>query len=100
MYVSVEVVTMLATGVTLLVAIISGFGWMINRMDVRFAAQDARLDARFAAQDARFDARFEKIDARFEKIDALFDHVEQEIFEVKIAIARLEGPTPRLIPVR
>lgn len=96
MYVSVEVITMLATGMTLLVAIISGFGWMINRMDVRFAAQDARFDARFE----KIDARFEKIDARFEKIDGLFDHVEQEIFEVKIAIARLEGPTPRLIPVR
>lgn len=104
MYVSVEIITMLATAATLLVAIIGGFGWTINRMDARFAAQDARLDARFAAQDARFDARFDaqdaKFDARFASVDARFDRIEQEIFEVKIAIARLEGPTPRLIPVR
>ena len=101
---SVEIITMLATAATLLVAIIGGFGWTINRMDARFAAQDARLDARFAAQDARFDARFDaqeaKFDARFAGVDARFDRIEQEIFDVKIAIARLEGPTPRLIPVR
>lgn len=108
MYVSVEIITMLATAATLLVAIIGGFGWTINRMDARFAAQDARLDARFAAQDARLDARLDarfnaqnaKFDARFASVDARFDRIEQEIFEVKIAIARLEGPTPRLIPVR
>ena len=86
MYVSVEVITMLATAVTLLVAIISGFGWMINRMDARFAEVVARFDARFEAQDAKFGARF--------------DRIEQEIVEVKIAIARLEGPTPRLIAAR
>ncbi|EYT60711.1 hypothetical protein [Microbacterium sp. UCD-TDU] len=108
MYVSVEVITMLATAVTLLVAIISGFGWMINRMDARFAevvarfdarfeAQDAKLGARFEAQDARFGARFEAQDAKF---GARFDRIEQEIVEVKIAIARLEGPAPRLIAAR
>ena len=86
MYVSVEVITMLATAVTLLVAIISGFGWMINRMDARFAEVVAKFDARFEAQDAKLDARF--------------DRIEQEIVEVKIAIARLEGPTPRLIAAR
>lgn len=86
MYVSVEVITMLATAVTLLVAIISGFGWMINRMDARFAEVVATFNARFETQDAKFDARF--------------DRIEQEIVEVKIAIARLEGPTPRLIAAR
>ncbi|MEE6387742.1 response regulator [Microbacterium paraoxydans] len=78
MYVSVEVITMLATAATTLVAIISGFGWMIGRMDARFAA----VDARFAAQDAKF------------------DRIEHELTEVKIAIARLEGPQPRLVTTR
>lgn len=86
MYVSMEVITILATGATTLVATVSGFGWMISRMDARFAAVDARFDARFDAQDAKFDVRFTRI--------------EQEIFEVKIAIARLEGPTPRLMAAR
>ncbi|UPL19243.1 response regulator [Microbacterium aurugineum] len=82
MYVSMEIITILATGATTLVATVSGFGWMISRMDARFAAVDARFDA----QEAKFDARFTRI--------------EQEVFEVKIAIARLEGPTPRLIAAR
>ncbi|MDF2561200.1 MAG: response regulator [Microbacterium sp.] len=89
MYVSVEVITMLATAAATLVAIVSGFGWMITRMDARFNA----VDAKFEAQDAKFEARFERIDRRL-------DRVENEIFEVKIAIARLEGPTPRLVAAR
>ena len=68
---SVEVITMLATAATTLVAIISGFGWMIGRMDTRFAAVDAR-----------------------------FDGIEHEFTEVKIAIARLEGPQRRLVSTR
>lgn len=71
MYVSVEVITMLATAATTLVAIISGFGWMIGRMDTRFSA-----------------------------VDAKFDRIEHELTEVKIAIARLEGPRPRLVSTR
>ncbi|WP_315107096.1 hypothetical protein [uncultured Microbacterium sp.] len=71
MYVSVEVITMLATAATTLVAIISGFGWMIGRMDTRFAA-----------------------------VEAKFDRIEHELTEVKIAIARLEGPRPRLVSTR
>lgn len=82
MYVSMEIITILATGATTLVATVSGFGWMISRMDARFAAVDARFDA----QEAKYDVRFTRI--------------EQEVFEVKIAIARLEGPTPRLIAAR
>ncbi|MEZ7756437.1 response regulator [Microbacterium paraoxydans] len=82
MYVSVEVITMLATAATTLVAIISGFGWMIGRMDTRFAAMETKVDARFAIQDAKF------------------DRIEHELTEVKIAIARLEGPQPRLVSTR
>ncbi|TFB16544.1 response regulator [Microbacterium sp. 3H14] len=82
MYVSMEIITILATAATTLVATVGGFGWMISRMDARFAAVDARFDA----QEAKYDVRFTRI--------------EQEVFEVKIAIARLEGPTPRLIAAR
>src|SRR5690606_29284909 len=85
-FVSTDVVTMLASLVTILVALFGGFAWMIRRMDAGFAAQDARFEARFAAQDARFD-----------RVDDRLGRVEQELTEVKIAIARLEGPTPRLL---
>ncbi|MEV8249990.1 response regulator [Microbacterium sp. NPDC076768] len=82
MYVSIEVITMLATSATILVAIVCGFGWMINRMDTHSAATEA------------------KFDVRFDRIEDRLDRVEHEVGDVKIAIARLEGPTPRLMQVR
>ena len=90
---SVEVITMVATAATTLAAIVGGFGWMINRMDARFAAVDARIDARFEAQDAKFEARFDRLDDRL-------DRVECELSDVKVAVARLEGPKPRLMTIR
>jgi hypothetical protein len=104
MYVSAEVITMLATAATTLVAIVSGFGWMINRMDLRFAAFDVKFDAKFDAMDARLDAKFDaqeaKFEVRFDRIEKRLDRVEHEVSEVKIAIARLEGPPPRLLQAR
>lgn len=73
---------MLATSATILVAIVFGFGWMINRMDTRSVATEA------------------KFDVRFDRIEDRLDRVEHEVGDVKIAIARLEGPTPRLMQVR
>ncbi|WP_337000727.1 MULTISPECIES: response regulator [unclassified Microbacterium] len=89
MYVSVEVITMVATAAATLVAIVSGFGWMINRMDARFAA----VELRFEAQDAKFEARFDRLDRRL-------DRVECELSEVKVAVGRWEGPKPRLMTIR
>jgi hypothetical protein len=111
MFVSVEVITMLACAVSIIVAFVSGCGWLINRMDVRFdrmdariderfAIQDARIDEKFAVQDARIDERFARIDERFERIDERFLGVGHELGEIRIAIARLEGPPRRLIGLR
>ena len=82
MYVSVEVITMMATAAATLVAIVSGFGWMISRMD-----------ARFETQDAKFEARFDRLDDRLGR-------VEHELADVKVAVARLEGPKPRMMTIR
>lgn len=86
MFVSVEVITMLACAVSIIIAFASGCGWLINRMDVRFARMDARIDEKFAAQDARIDEKFARVD--------------RELAELRIAIARLEGPPRRLATVR
>lgn len=101
---SVEVITMIASAATIIVALVSGFGWMIGRMDARFAAQDARFasqdekwDARFASQDARWDARFA---AQDEKWDARFAELSRDLVEVKVAVGRLEGAPRHLHPLR
>lgn len=75
MTVSIELVTMIVTVATTLLGLAAGFGWMITRTDARFEKFEQRMDA------------------RFEKVDV-------ELGEVKIAIARLEGPAPRLLVAR
>ena len=121
MFVSMEVITILGSTVTIIVAMASGFGWLVTRMDSRFAASDARIamvegrfsgmeermDARFAASDARMNERFAMVEERFSGMDARFgaleerlSGIEHEVTEVRIAVARLEGPPRRLISVR
>lgn len=67
--------------VTLFSAFFAGIAWLSRRMDDRFD---------------KVDARFEKVDARFDRGDERIDEVRAELTEVKIAVARLEGPRPRL----
>ena len=86
MTVSIELVTMIVTVATTLLGLAAGFGWMITRTDARFEMFEQRMDARFEKVEQRMDARFEKVDVELEK--------------VKIAIARLEGPAPRLLVAR
>ncbi|CAH0241742.1 MAG: response regulator [Microbacterium sp.] len=86
MTVSIELVTMIVTVATTLLGLAAGFGWMITRTDARFEMFEQRMDARFEKVEQRMDARFEKVDV--------------ELGEVKIAIARLEGPAPRLLVAR
>jgi len=108
MTVSIELVTMIVTVATTLLGLAAGFGWMITRTDARFEMFEQRMDARFEKSEQRMDARFEKVEqrmgARFEKVeqrmDARFEKVDVELGEVKIAIARLEGPAPRLLVAR
>jgi hypothetical protein len=78
MFVSVEVITMIASAVSVIVAFASACGWVIRRMD----------------------ARFERVDARFDRLEDRLSGVEHELTEVKISIARLEGPQPRLVTSR
>ncbi|MCM3778560.1 response regulator [Microbacterium hydrocarbonoxydans] len=100
MHVSVEVIAIIACGVSVIVAFVSACGWFLTRMDARFAAADARMDARFAAADARMDARFAAADTRIDRLETRMGGVEHELSEVKVAIARLEGPLPRLVTSR
>lgn len=93
---SIEVITIVASAATLLVALISGFGWVVSRMDARFAQQDARIEARFAGVDGRFTG----MEERFHGIEARLAGVEHELTEVKIAVARIEGPPRRFIEAR
>jgi len=66
---SVETVTMLVSTASILFALAGGFGWVIHRMDSRIDAGEGKLGART-------------------------ERVADELVEVRIAVARIEG-TPR-----
>jgi hypothetical protein len=98
-FVSAEVIALLGVGVTQLLAFFSGLAWIHARMDKRFDVVDRQFDAvdrQFDAVDRRFDAVFK----RFEAVDRRFAELERELTEVKIAVARMEGPQPRFVTGR
>lgn len=89
MYVSIEVLTTLGSFVGLLVAVVSGFGWVIRRTDTQLEHVSARLEG-----------RMDRLEGRMDRIEGELAEVKRELTEVKIAVARLEGPTPRLVTAR
>jgi hypothetical protein len=100
----VTVVGLAATVITLYVLLRKSMREGFDRIDARFE----KVDGRFEKVDARFDKVEESIDARFEKFeasaDARFDKMFRElsairadIVDLKVDVARLEGPRPSLI---
>lgn len=65
---SAETITIAVGVASILLSFFGGFAWMIHRMDARFDRSDARISS-----------------------------VERELVEVKIGLARLEGPPRRLV---
>jgi hypothetical protein len=127
MFVSAEVLAIVisAAGVvlTLGASLFAGFAWIVRRMDAmetrlcermdvgdrrlseRIDALDVRLSERIEALDTRLSERIEALDMRLsERIEALdmrlsarIDALAGEVTEVKIGIARLEGPPRHLV---
>jgi archaellum component FlaC len=85
MFVSPDVVGMIVALFAFTVTVLGGVGGLL-------AHQSKALQHRFD----KIDDRFGKVDDRFDKIDDRFDRLEGELVEVKVAIARLEGPLPKL----
>jgi len=67
------------------------------------AAVRSESALRFDAVTSRFDqldGRLDGIDGRLDKLDVGLEGLRREVTEVKISVARLEGPRPRLIEAR
>lgn len=83
---SVETFSIILAAAGVLITLSGGFfaglAWLIRRMDERFD---------------KVDERFDKVDERFDKMDERISQVQSELNDVKVAVARLEGPHPRLI---
>jgi hypothetical protein len=71
--------------VSILVPTLSGFVWIIHRMDKQFE----KVEVRFKEMQVQVDARFEKVDARFEKVDKRFEKVDAQFKEVGAQISNI-----------
>lgn len=83
---STETITTIISGLALLVSFFAAFGWLIHRTDARTDRLDQRLTAR--------------IDSVAAELSGRIGNVERELVEVKIAVARIEGPPRHLLSPR
>ncbi|MBB4139439.1 hypothetical protein [Microbacterium invictum] len=116
---SIETISIIISAVALLVTLggmfFAGCAWVIRRIDeleqrlgARIDAGDEKLGARIDSVEeklgARIDSVEEKLGARIdsveEKLGARIDGAQRELVELKIGLARLEGPPRHLIPAR
>ncbi|QAY59963.1 hypothetical protein ET475_08110 [Microbacterium protaetiae] len=79
------------------VTFLGGVAGLLSRQDKQTDARFDKIDARFDKFAAQVDTRFDRVDARFERVEAEIAAVRSEVVDVKIAVARLEGPPPRLL---
>src|SRR5699024_8178840 len=73
----------------------AGLAWLFRRMDEQFD----KVEARFDTVEERFDMvddRFARVYDRFAKVDGQLRSVQSELNDVKVAVARPEGPQNKL----
>ena len=105
---SAEMITTLVGVVSILLALAGGFGWMIHCMDARIDGVESKLGANIDGVESNLGARIDgvesKLGARIDgvesKLGTRIDKFADELVEVKVAIARIEGPPRHLVPAR
>ena len=100
---SAELIGTIAAVATAIGMIFAGMHALLTRLERRIDARFDQVDARFEQVDARFDrmdARFDRMDARFDRMDAHVAQLETDLTDVKVSVARLEGPLPTLLRTR
>lgn len=101
---SVELIGVVLTGfgvvITLGLGMLSGFGWIVRRIDRVDDKLSARIDGVEHKLSARIDGVEHKLSARIDAVEVGQSEVKSELTEVKIAIARFEGPRPHLVVAR
>lgn len=96
---SPDVIGMVIALFAFAVAVLGGVGGMIAHQSRGLDARFDQVGARFDQVDARIDrldTRIDRVEGRMDRVESQLDHLAGEIVEVKIAVARLEGPQRRL----
>ncbi len=71
-----------------------------DKIDGRFDKIDGRFDRSEVSTNERFDRLEAKFDGKFDLIRAEIQVMGADIVDLKVAVARLEGPQPTLIRAR
>lgn len=126
MFVSTETIAIVISAASLLLGLASGFGWMIHRTDTQLRAfrddlrgeihtvesnlskgiesGDASLGERINTVESRLTERINTVESnlttRITRLEHSVDGMRGELVEVKIAVARLEGPPRHLVTAR
>ena len=87
------IATQLGGLVTIGIAMFAGFAWIVRRID----AVEERLNRRIDDVEVRLSRRIDEVE---EKLTRRIDEVAHEVAEVKVSVARWEGPLPRLLMPR
>lgn len=93
MYMSAELIATLSAFITLGIGMFAGFAWMIHRFDHRLESAETKLGT-------RIDAIENQLSTRIDAVEAQLANVKDEVIEVKIAVARIEGPPRHLMTAR
>ncbi|MFJ6532887.1 hypothetical protein [Microbacterium sp. NPDC091662] len=95
---STEVLAIVLSAIGVVLTITTGLfaagAWMVRRIDDRIDAVDEKLSTRIDAVDEKLSTRIDAVD---EKLSTRIDAVAADIIELKISVARLEGPPRHLL---
>jgi len=107
---SAELIATLSAFITLGFGMVASAAWMIRRIDTSTESLRTDLGGRIDKVDSRIDkvdARIDKVDARIDKVDSRLDKLDdrleglgREITDVKVSVARWEGPRPHLLTAK
>lgn len=97
----IELLTTNLTAVALLLSFAGGFAWMITRFDQRLdhglGHLETKLTSRIDGVEARLSHRIDDVEARLtsriDGVEARLERVESDVTEIKVTIARWEGPS-------
>ncbi|WP_017203444.1 hypothetical protein [Microbacterium algeriense] len=82
---------------TLATSLFAAGAWMVRRIDDRIDAVDEKLSTRIDAVDEKLSTRIDAVD---EKLSTRIDAIATDVTDLKIAVARLEGPPRHLLTSR
>ncbi|MDX2400481.1 hypothetical protein [Microbacterium algeriense] len=82
---------------TLTTSLFAAGAWMVRRIDDRIDAVDEKLSTRIDAVDDKLSTRIDAVD---DKLSARIDAIATDVTDLKIAVARLEGPPRHLLTAR